>query len=89
MNTGLVSRVEFDGAYAAVNAIACIGCSLESFEDGSLYSGIDTASMAQPVSLRVTTAAAIAATTVEVTTYALADIEFSFNLMTGELSASI
>jgi hypothetical protein len=89
MNAGLVSRAEFDGAYAAVGAIACIGCALESFEDGSLYSGIDTASMAQPVSLRVTTAAAIAATTVEVTTYALADIEFSFNLMTGELSASI
>jgi hypothetical protein len=89
MNSGQVTRIEFDGLYAAVDAIACIGCALESFEDGSLYSGIDTASMAQPVSLRVTTAAAIGTTTVEVTTYALADVEFSFNLMTGELSASI
>ena len=89
MNTGLVTRTAFDGTYASAAAIACIGCALESFEDGSLYSGIDTASMAQPVSLRVTTAAAIGATVVEATTYALCDIEFSFNIMDGSLNASI
>jgi hypothetical protein len=89
MNVGLISRAAFDGGYAAAGAVSMIGVALESYEDGSLYSGIDTATSGLPVSLRLQTSAAIAATTVEALTFALCDIEFTFNIVTGELTASI
>jgi hypothetical protein len=82
---GLIGAESF-GQSELNNGTGLIGCDLSAYSDSSVSSGLDTATQALPVSLRIVKNAAARAVIQQIDTYCIADIEFML-MADGTLSS--